>query len=440
MSGLEIGLLGLAIMLLLMFLRVPIAVSMMIVGTVGYSFLTGLQPALDHLKTGTFWRFSTYDLAIIPMFLLMGEFAAGAGLSTSLFRAANTFFGHRRGGMAMSVVGACAGFGAICGSSLATASTMTRVALPELRAAGYGSTLSTGALAAGGTLGILIPPSVGLVIYAIIVEANIVALFAAAMVPAAIAVLGFMLAVELYVRLNPEVSPAGVRTSWTERWRAFLDTWSTLLIFFLVIGGIYFGWFTPSEAAAVGALGTGLLAYGKGRMRWKGLADAILRTAKATALIFLIILGAEFLNSFLALTRVSYIMAEAFQASGFSPFVILLAILVFYLFLGCIMDSFSMLLLTLPIFWPMLSILDFGMDPEHMKLWFGVLVLVVVELGLITPPLGLNIFVIKSMAPDVPTSDIYRGVFPFIGSELVRLLILLFLPMVSLWLPIALGY
>ncbi len=440
MSGVEIGLLGLAVMLVLMFIRVPIAVAMMLTGIGGYMFLAGVDPALNHLKTGVFWRFSTYDLAIIPMFLLMGEFAAGAGLSTSLFKAANTFFGHRRGGMAMSVIGACAGFGAICGSSLATASTMTRVALPELREAGYGLPLSTGALAAGGTLGILIPPSVALVIYAIIVEANIVALFAAAMVPALIAIVGFMLTVELYVRFNPQASPAGVPSSWKERWRAFLETWSTLLIFFLVIGGIYLGWFTPSEAAAVGALGTGVLAFGKGRMRWKGLSDAILRTAKGTAMIFLIILGAEFLNSFLALTRVSYVMAEAIQASGMSPFVVLLVILVFYLFLGCVMDSFSMLLLTLPIFWPMLSVLDFGMDPEHTKLWFGVLALVVIELGLVTPPLGLNIFVIKSMAPDVPTSVIYRGVFPFILSELVRLTILILLPVVSLWLPSLMGY
>ncbi|MAL01657.1 MAG: C4-dicarboxylate ABC transporter permease, partial [Alcaligenaceae bacterium] len=320
MSGIEIGLLGLAVMLVLMLIRIPIAIAMMAVGLGGYSLLAGVDPALNYLKTGAFWRFSSYDLAIIPMFLLMGEFAAGAGLSNSLFKAANAFFGHRRGGMAVSVIGACAGFGAICGSSLATVSTMTRVALPELRSAGYSLPLATGALAAGGTLGILIPPSVALVIYAIIVEANIVALFAAAMIPALFAAIGFMLAIEVYIRLVPNASPKGIRFSWGERGRAVLDTWTTLLIFLLVIGGIYIGWFTPSEAAAVGVFGTGLLAFTKGKMRWPGFSDAILRTARATAMIFLIILGAEFLNSFLALTRVSYIMAETIQASGLSPY------------------------------------------------------------------------------------------------------------------------
>jgi tripartite ATP-independent transporter DctM subunit len=439
MTGAEIGVAGIVLLLVLLFLRIPIGIAMVSVGLGGYALLNGVDATLNYLKTATYWRFSTYDLSVVPMFLLMGELAAGAGLSSSLFRAAATVMGRFRGGMAMSVIGACAAFGAICGSSLATAATMTRVALPELERYRYGAPLTVGSLAAGGTLGILIPPSIALVIYAIVVEGNIVSMFAAAMVPGILAAIGYIIAIRIYVWFKPEAGPAGPRASVREIARAFADTWPILLIFLLVIGGIYIGWFTPTEAAAIGAFGTGIAAFWLGGMRWQGLIEALLRTASATAMIFLIVLGAEFLNSFFALTRIAMVAADMISQSGLQPLLVVAVILLIYLILGCVMDSLSMILLTLPIFWPILTSLDFGMDPEHFKMWFGVLVLVVVEFGLITPPVGLNLMIISSMAPHVPTAQLYRGVVPFIISDLVRITLLFVFPILSLALPIFLA-
>ncbi|AXK83138.1 TRAP transporter large permease [Pseudolabrys taiwanensis] len=439
MTPVETGLIGIAILLVMLFLRIPIGVAMISVGLGGYAALNGVGNTLNYIKTATYWRFSTYDLSVIPMFLLMGEFAAGAGLSRSLFRAAAAMVGHRKGGIAISVIAACAAFGAICGSSLATAATMTRVSLPEFSRYKYSPALATGSLAAGGTLGILIPPSIALVIYAIIVEGNIVSMFAAALIPGLLAACGYVVATRVYVWLNPEAGPAGERIGGRERVLALIETWPIALIFFLVIGGIYLGWFTPTEAAAIGAFGTGAVAVWRGGMRWEGFIEAVLRTASATAMIFLIVLGAEFLNSFFALTRISMEAADWITTSSLSPFMVVAVIMVIYLILGCVMDSLSMILLTLPIFWPILSTMDFGMDPEHMKMWFGVLVLVVVEFGLITPPVGLNIAIIGSMAPHIATRDIYRGVVPFIVSDIVRIALLFFFPIISLALPLLLG-
>lgn len=434
MSGTAIGAGFFVFMLVLLALRVPIAISMFITGVAGYVTMAGWDPLLAYLKTVAYARYSVYDLSVVPLFLLMGNFASRGGLSKALFSAAESLIGHYRGGVAMAAVGACAGFGAICGSSLATAATMGQVALPELRRLNYSPGLATATLAAAGTLGILIPPSIVLVIYAILAEQNIAKLFTAAFVPGIIAALGYMAAIGIYVRLYPGSGPAGERHSGPERVRALLEVWPVLVIFVLVIGGIYGGIFTPTEAAAVGTVGTGVLAVAKG-MRLGGLLDCIYATAEATAMIFLILLGADVLNVFLALSQMPTELASWVQGSGLPPLLVLAAIIVIYVFLGCVMDSLSMILLTIPIFFPIIMGLDFwGLNPTDKAIWFGILALMVVEIGLITPPVGMNVYIINSLARDVPMSVTFRGIVPFLISDALRVLLLVFFPVVSLFL------
>jgi C4-dicarboxylate transporter DctM subunit len=433
------GLAGVGLLFVLIALRIPIAVAMIVVGGGGFALLAGTGPLLSQLKTLAYWRFSTYDLSVVPLFMLMGQFATRAGLSRDLFRAANVWIGHFRGGMAMAAVGACAGFGAICGSSLATASTMGQVVLPELRKHGYEPALATGTLAAGGTLGILIPPSVILVIYAIIVEANIVTMFQAALIPGLLATLIFTLVVRLYVWFRPAAGPVGDRHDARERQRATLAIWPVLLIFVLVIGGIYVGVFTPTEAAAIGAFGVGLTALVKGRLDRVSLVNCLLETGKATAMIFLILLGAELLNGFIALSRLPASTALWIEQAELAPMTVMLLMLLVFIVFGCFMDSLSMIILAVPFFWPMLAGLDFGMDQDSLKIWFGILALVVVELGLITPPVGLNVFIIHGLADDVPMRETFKGVIPFFVAELFRVALLLALPGIVLFLPDLLG-
>lgn len=435
MSNLEIGLLSFPALMALIFIRVPIGLAMFLVGLVGLYAVTGsFNLPFARLKSETYSTFSSYSLSIVPMFLLMGHFATLGGLSSALFRAAESFLGHRRGGIAMAAIGACAGFGAICGSSLATAATMSRVALPELERYGYKGGFSTATLAAGGTLGILIPPSVVLVIYAILTEQNIAKLFLAAFIPGILAALGYMLAVSVYVRLHPDEAGVAERVPWGERMTALVAVWPVLLVFGLVVGGIYLGWFTPTEGAAVGAAGTGLIAWLNGGLNRRSLADSFLVTARSTAMIFFIILGAAFYNGFLALTQVPQELSGMVVEQGLSPWTVLVVILVFYLIMGCLMDSLSMILLTIPIFFPVISELDFGMTAEQVAIWFGILVLIVVEVGLITPPVGLNLFVINAMDPKTPMIETYRAVIYFVGSDLVRVTILVLFPSITLFL------
>jgi len=435
MTGLEYGAIGFAALLLLLALRIPIGVSMLVVGMIGYATITGSPALLNHLKTEMYWRFTTFDLSVVPLFVLMGQFAAKAGLSHALFRAANVWLGHHRGGIAMAAVGGCAGFGAISGSSLATAATMGQVALPELKRYNYAGSLATGALAAGGTLGILIPPSVVLIIYAIIVEANIATLFQAAFIPGILAALGYIVAIAIVVRINPEAGPAGPRATGRERLAALYDIWPVLVIFLLVMGGIYIGIFTPTEGAGVGVTGTFLIAITRGGMRWEGFADALLGAATTTALIFLILLGAAMFNAFLGFSQLPLFAADFFKNSGFSPMIVLLAMVVLFILLGMVMDSLSMILLTIPIFWPIIAALDFGLQTEDLKLWFGIITLIVVEVGLITPPVGLNVFVINSMAKDVPMIETFKGVLPFFISDAVRVALIIIFPIITLILP-----
>jgi C4-dicarboxylate transporter, DctM subunit len=434
-SSLEIGIASFPALMVLIFLRVPIGLAMFLVGLVGLVIVTdGTNVAFSRLKNETYGTFSSYSLTIVPMFLLMGCFATLGGMSQALFKAAEGFLGHRRGGVAMAAIGACAGFGAICGSSLATASTMGRVALPELKRYGYAGGFSSATLAAGGTLGILIPPSVVLVIYAILTEQNIAKLFLAAFVPGVLAALGYVIAISIYVRVNPDA--AGVRPPipMRERFEALFRVWPVLLVFGMVVGGIYLGWFTPTEGAAVGAFGTGLIAFLNRGLTWETLIDSFLSTGRSTAMIFFIVLGAAFYNGFLALTQVPQELSNFVVSQGFSPWAVLSLILVFYLIFGCLMDSLSMILLTVPIFFPVISSLDFGMTPEQVAIWFGILVLIVVEVGLITPPVGMNLFVINAMDPKTPMVETYKAVVYFVGSDLVRVVILVAFPSITLFL------
>ncbi|MDO5620322.1 MAG: TRAP transporter large permease [Paracoccus sp. (in: a-proteobacteria)] len=439
MTGIAAGLTGFAVLLGLMAIRVPIAVAMLAVGIGGYGLVNGWMPLLAMLKTGPYYQFSTYSLSVIPLFVLMGEFATRAGMSRALFRTAAAFLGHHKGGLAMASVGGCAAFGAICGSSLATAATMAQVALPEMKRYNYSGALATGSLAAGGTLGILIPPSVILVLYALMTEQSIAKMFVAAMVPGVLAAVGYMLAVAWYVRRHPGEGPAAPRATWAERLLALRETWSIILIFGVVITGMYRGWFTPTEAAAVGAFGAFVLAVLHGGMRLKGLMACLRGTATTSAMIFLILLGAETFNAFLAQTRTPMLAAQMITESGRSPMLVLAAILALYLALGCVMDSMSMLLLTIPIFYPIIAGLDFGMTPEETAIWFGILAVIVVEVGLITPPVGMNVFIINGLAKDVPMWDSFRGVMPFLVSDILRILLLIAFPFITLGLVRALG-
>ncbi|PSL20923.1 TRAP transporter large permease [Shimia abyssi] len=433
MSNIEIGLWSFPVLLALIFLRIPIGLAMMAVGFGGTWIVFGstmmTMGQMKHLVYGTF---SNYSLSIVPLFLLMGQFATLSGMSKGLFKAAEAWLGHLKGGVAMSAIGACAGFGAICGSSLATAATMGQTALPELRRYGYSGPLATGTLAAGGTLGILIPPSVILVIYAILTEQNIAKLFVAAFVPGILAAIGYMLVIAIYVRVVPGSGDALERKPIGERFKALAAVWPVIVIFLTVVGGIYAGIFTPTEAAAVGAAGTGLVALVTGGLNRQKIVSSILTTANSTGMIFLIVLGAGMFNSFLALTQLPQTSAQWVLDQGFSPWFVLFCVLVLYLVFGCVMDSLSMVLLTVPIFFPIMISLDFGMSTEEFALWFGIIVLIVVEVGLITPPVGMNLFVINTMAPDIPISETFRGTAPFVMADIVRVAILAMFPSITL--------
>ena len=432
MERATLGVLAFPILFALLSVRVPIGLAMLIVGVCGTAIIAGWLPIMSQVKTSAWHLFSSYSLSVIPLFLLMGNFATQAGMSESLFKFTGACLGHRKGGVAMAAVGACAGFGAICGSSLATAATMGKVALPELRRLGYSGSLSTGALAAGGTLGILIPPSIILIIYSILTEQNIAKMFLAAFIPGIIAAVGYILAIAVVIRVFPDAGPALPVVPWRERFRLFLHIWHIVFIFILMLSGIYLGWFTPTEGAAVGAAGTGLVAVFQKEFNWQSLVEVIKNTAITSSMIFLVLLGAEFFNSFIALTRLPNLLANFVTENDFTPLVIVACILVLYLMLGCLMDSLAMILLTIPVFFPLIMTLDFGLTPEETAIWFGILTLIVVEVGLITPPVGLNVFIINKMAGDVKISDTFKGVMPFLMSDMLRVMILFAFPSISL--------
>ena len=439
MTGAGIGGTMFGSMLLLMAIRVPIAAAMFIPGAVGYWVMTNDMALLNMLKGSAVARLTVYDLSVIPLFLLMGQFATQGGLSRALFKAAAAFVGHIRGGLGMAAILSAAAFGAVCGSSVATSATITQVAYPEMKAHGYHGRLSTAALATGGTLGILIPPSVPLVVYAILTEQNIAKLFAAALLPGLLAAFGYIVVIAIYCRLRPDLATPSDPLPWNERLKALLGVWPIVVIFFVVFGGIYGGVFSPTEGAAVGAMGTFIAGLAQRELGLQGIKRSFLGTAETSAMVFMIFLGADMMNSSLALTQMPGRLADWVGHLQVAPFVIVGCVLLFYVVLGCVMDELSMLLLTIPVIFPTIMALDlWGLTPEMKAIWFGVLVLVTVGIGLIAPPVGLNVYVVNSIAKDVPMSETYKGVLPFLASDFIRVTALLFFPMISLWLVKAL--
>ncbi len=434
MTNLELvlGLFGLMVALIV--LRTPIAIAMLLCGALGFASIAGWRPLLGLMTDVPFSRVANHELTVIPLFVLMGQFAAHGGISQSLYRSALAWVGHFRGGIAMATIGGCAAFGAICGSSAATGATMATIALPEMRRHGYSGALSTGALAAGGTLGILIPPSIILVIYAILTEQSLGRLFLAAIIPGIMATFGYAAAVWGYTRVNPSAGPAVARAGWGERFRSLRAVWPVVTIFLVVIGGIYLGVFSPTEGAAVGTAATGLFAWSFGGMRLGALKEAVLDTAKITGMIFMILIGAEFYSSFLALSRVPHELAAWVAGTGWSPYTVLLTVVLIYLVLGCMMDGLAMMLVTIPVFLPLILQLDFGMSHEAVAVWFGILVLILIEVGQITPPIGINVYIINSMAKDVPMTESFKGIVPFFISDIVRIAVIIAVPATTTWL------
>jgi tripartite ATP-independent transporter DctM subunit len=376
---------------------------------------------------------------VIPLFLLMGQFATQGGLSRALFKSAAAFMGHIRGGLAMASIFASGAFGAVCGSSVATSATITQVAYPEMKVNGYAGGLSTAALAVGGTLGILIPPSVPLVVYAILTEQNIAKLFAAAMVPGILAMLGYVVVVGLVCRFRPQLAMPSKRVPWPERIKALIQIWPVVLIFIVVFGGIYQGIFSPTEGAAVGAVATMVAGLARGELDWAGIQRSFLGSAETSAMVFMIFLGADMMNASLALTQMPAQLAQWVGDSNIGPLWIVASVLAFYVLLGCVMDELSMLLLTIPVIFPTIMKLDlWGLPPEMKAIWFGILVLMTVGIGMIAPPVGLNVYVVNNIAREVPMGDTYRGVFPFLAWDVIRVILLLFFPVISLGLVQAL--
>jgi tripartite ATP-independent transporter DctM subunit len=433
MTPTAIGLTMFGAMLLLMALRVPIAAAMFVPGALGYLTLTDATALFNLLKGSSVARLSVYDLSVIPLFLLMGQFATQGGLSRALFKAAAAFVGHVRGGLAMAAVLSAAAFGAVCGSSVATSATITQVAYPEMKAHGYHGRLSTAALASGGTLGILIPPSVPLVVYAILTEQNIAKLFAAAMVPGLIAMLGYMAVIYLVCRLRPQLAAPSEPRPWRRRWAALLGVWPIAVIFVVVFGGIYGGWFSPTEGAAVGAVGTFVVGLAQRELNWAGITKSFLGTAETSAMVFMIFLGADMMNASLAVTQMPAQIANWVGHLQVPPLGIVGCVLLLYVVLGCVMDELSMLLLTIPVIFPAVMGLDlFGLAPDAKAIWFGILVLMTVGIGLVAPPVGLNVYVVNGLARDVPMQETYKGVFPFLATDVARLLVLMFFPSLTL--------
>jgi C4-dicarboxylate transporter DctM subunit len=434
MSGPDLAILMFFVLLGLIVLRTPIAIAMFIVGAIGMAQLTSFSQLLIFLEAAPVSRTASYSLSVIPVFLLMGNLAMRSGLSSVLYEAARNWLGHRPGGIAVATIGGCAVFGSICGSSIATGATMASVALPEMRKLGYSGALSTGCLAAGGTLGILIPPSIILVIYAIITEQSIGDLFLAALIPGIIATFYYIAAILIYVRLKPESGPAGKRYGWKERFRSLKFVWPIVAIFIIVIGGIYSGVFTPTEAAAIGAACTGIIALSR-KTSWADFLECLIDTAKTTGMIFLILIGAEIYASFMALSELPILITDTITQANMSSLAVIITIMLIYILMGAVMDGLAMIIITVPLFLPVVMGFDIGLSEEALAIWFGILVLSVVETGLITPPVGINVYVINSMADDVTLLETFAGVIPFVISDFFRLATIISFPAVALWLP-----
>jgi tripartite ATP-independent transporter DctM subunit len=424
-----VALFGFVLMFILMALRVPIGIAMGITGVVGFGALTSFTPALNLLANVPLAVVTDYDLAVIPMFILMGAFASHSGMSRELFAAGRIWLGHRRGGLALASIAACGGFAAINGSSVATAATMSQVALPEMRKAGYEPGFAAGLIAAGGTLGIMIPPSVIFVLYGIMTDTDITKLFAAGVIPGLMGIAFYMCVVQWMGLRNPQAMPVGEKYTWKERFAALKELWAVFVLFLFVLGGIYLGWFTVNEGSGIGATGTLLIGVLRGRLGWPDIRAALIDSLRISSAIMLIVVGAFLFGYFLTVTQFTQKAVGFLVGLPVGAYGVLALILVGYLILGAVMDELAMILLTVPIVFP--AMMQLGFDP----VWFGVIIVMAVTFGMICPPVGINVFVINSIARDIPLGRIYRGTMPFITADVVRLLILCAFPSLSLWLP-----
>lgn len=424
---------GFVLMFVLMALRVPIGVAMGLVGVAGFAALIALSPALNLLTNVPLSVVTDYDLAVIPLFILMGAFVTHSGMSREIFAAGRAWFGHRRGGLAYATVASCAGFAAINGSAVATTASMTQIALPEMRESGYDDGFSAGLIAAGGTLGIMIPPSVIFVLYGVMTETDISKLFAAGIIPGLLAALLYFVVVQVVGHLRPHTMPCGDLYSWKDRFASLKSLWTVLLLFAFVLGGIYFGWFTVQEAAGIGAAGALIIGIARGRLRWPQIRAALLDSLRVSSAIMMIVVGAFLFGYFLTITQFTQNAVTALTSLPFGPYGVLGLILVGYFILGALMDELAMILLTVPIVFP--AMMQLGFDP----IWFGVIIVMAVSIGMIAPPVGINVFVINSIARDISLPRIYAGTMPFLAADIVRLVILCAFPSISLWLPGTMG-
>ncbi len=433
MDPLYLAILCIVLMFGLIGLHVPIGIAMALAGAVGLWAMLGIGPATEIFANAPTGLLTNQSLAAIPMFLLMGSFASAAGLSRDLYSLFHSFFGHVRGGLAMSTVAGCGGFGAVCGSSIATASTFTRVALPEMLDRGYRPSMAIGCIAAGGTLGILIPPSNLMLLYAVLTEQFVVALFTAAIVPGLISIGMYFLAIQILVRVWPDIGPAGLASSWVRRGETIARCWGVLTLAFVVSGGIYAGIFTVLEAAAVGCIFAFAFTWYRGMLSWPVLRNVLVQTASTTGLIYVIIFGANIFSVFIALTRMPDMLVAAIQGAGLSPVAVLILLLIMYIILGCIFDTVAAMIITLPVVFPL--IVGLGWDP----IWWGIINIMVIEIGQTTPPIGIIPFVLHGMRPDIPLKTIFAGIIPFFMADLIRLAIVAAFPILAIWLPTVLG-
>ena len=426
----SLGMLGMFVLILL---HIPIGIAMAIAGFVGFGILSGFGPAATLFATEPVGVISNLELAVIPLFLMMGSFAGVSGLSADIYHLAYALVGHRRGGLALATIGGCAGFGAVCGSSIATAATMGRVALPEMTKRNYAPTLSSGCIAAGGTLGMLIPPSVIMVIYAFLAEKFVITLFVAAIIPGLIAVLFYFVTIWVVVRINPEAGPAGERMTWPERLQVARRSWGVMVLLFAVIGGIYGGVFTVAEAAALGAGLAFLFTVGRGKLTAETFWQVLRETASNTAMIYLIIAGASIFTYFISTTKMPDALVTSITAWDPPPLLVIAILMVAFLILGSIFDTIAAMVITMPFVYPL--VVGLGYDP----IWWGIVLVMVIEIGMITPPIGLNVFVLYGVAQTIPLKTIFAGIVPFLIADLARLIIVILFPALALWLPVAMG-
>lgn len=429
MSPTAVGLIGIAVLFLFIFSRMPVGFVMAIIGFLGFGYLVSFDASMNLVAKDVFSVFGSYNLTVIPLFVLMGQIAYHSGISTRLFDAAYKFIGHLPGGLAIATIGACAGFAAICGSTNATAATMAAATLPEMKRYNYKPELATGVVAAGGSLGILIPPSVIFIVYGIMTEQSIGKLFVAGLLPGLLLTVLFILAIVIWTSINPELGPRGPRTTLKEKITSLSGLVETLILFLLVMGGLFIGFFTPTEAGAVGALGTLILAIARRNLTWHGFITSLFETTRISCMILVIVAGATIFGHFLAISRIPFDTANWISGLQLPHYAIMLLIILLYLIGGCFIDALALIMLTVPIFYPVITHL--GYDP----LWFGVIIVLVTQIGVITPPVGINVYVVSGVARDVPLNIIFKGVVPLLIALIIGTFILIPFPQIALFLP-----